>query len=86
VTPRCHPTPSSTTWAGGGPRSVLDAGAADVFHVFVAPMLVGGTGPAPVGGTGVARIADALRLAEFTSHPSGEDVYLHGFAPGSLGG
>ncbi|MDB5306119.1 MAG: ribD [Gemmataceae bacterium] len=63
----------------------LDAGAADEFHVFVSPKLVGGTAaPSPVGGTGVGRIADALRPAEFTAAPSGEDVYLHGFAPGSL--
>ena len=27
-------------------------------------------------------MADALRLAEFTATPSGEDVYLHGFAAG----
>jgi diaminohydroxyphosphoribosylaminopyrimidine deaminase/5-amino-6-(5-phosphoribosylamino)uracil reductase len=67
--------------------SFLDANAADEFHVFVAPKLIGGTGaPTPVAGTGVARIADALRLAEFTGEPSGDDVYLHGIAPGALGG
>ena len=31
-------------------------------------------------------VADALRLVEFRSEPSGGDVYLHGFAPGSLPG
>lgn len=56
----------------------LDAGAADELHVFVAPTLVGGAGaPSPVGGNGVARLAEALRLAEFTAEPSGADVYLH---------
>jgi diaminohydroxyphosphoribosylaminopyrimidine deaminase/5-amino-6-(5-phosphoribosylamino)uracil reductase len=66
--------------------SVLDARAADEFHVFVAPKLFGGPAPSPVGGTGIAAVADALRLAEFTAHQSGDDVYLHGFAPGSLPG
>jgi diaminohydroxyphosphoribosylaminopyrimidine deaminase/5-amino-6-(5-phosphoribosylamino)uracil reductase len=59
----------------------LDAGAADEFHVFIAPKLVGGVAsPSPVGGVGIDRIADALRLAAFMAAPSGEDVYLHGFS------
>ncbi|MBX9623942.1 MAG: bifunctional diaminohydroxyphosphoribosylaminopyrimidine deaminase/5-amino-6-(5-phosphoribosylamino)uracil reductase RibD [Gemmataceae bacterium] len=57
----------------------LDARAADELHVFVAPKLVGGSGPSPVGGRGALRMADALAAAEFTAAPSGEDVYLHGF-------
>jgi diaminohydroxyphosphoribosylaminopyrimidine deaminase/5-amino-6-(5-phosphoribosylamino)uracil reductase len=66
--------------------SVLDARAADEFHVFVAPKVVGGAAAVPpVGGAGAAAMADALRLAEFTSEASGEDVYLHGFAPGHRG-
>jgi diaminohydroxyphosphoribosylaminopyrimidine deaminase/5-amino-6-(5-phosphoribosylamino)uracil reductase len=57
----------------------LDARAADEFHVFVAPKLVGGVlALSPVGGVGVARIAEALAVAELTATPSGEDVYLHG--------
>lgn len=67
--------------------SFLDARAADEFHVFVVPKVVGGdTALSPVAGTGAAALTEALRLAEFTSHPSGDDVYLHGFAPGSLPG
>jgi diaminohydroxyphosphoribosylaminopyrimidine deaminase/5-amino-6-(5-phosphoribosylamino)uracil reductase len=67
--------------------SFLDAGAADEFHVFVAPKLIGGgTAPSPIGGTGVARIADALRLTEFTTQISGDDVYLHGVNRASLPG
>ena len=62
--------------------SFLDQQAADEFHVFVAPKLVGGDKAlSPVAGTGRAAMADALRLVEFTSAPSGDDVYLHGFAP-----
>jgi len=67
--------------------AVLDAGAADEFHVFVAPKIAGGrAAPSPVGGRGVARIADALPLAACTATPSGDDIYLHGFNPESLGG
>jgi len=67
--------------------AVLDAGAADEFHVFVAPKIAGGrAAPSPVGGRGVARIADALALAACTATPSGDDIYLHGFNPESLGG
>ena len=62
--------------------SFLDARAADEFHIFVAPRIIGGDKAlSPVGGTGISRMADALHLAEFTSTPSGDDVYLHGFAP-----
>jgi diaminohydroxyphosphoribosylaminopyrimidine deaminase/5-amino-6-(5-phosphoribosylamino)uracil reductase len=59
----------------------LDARAADEFHVFVAPKLVGGAlALSPVGGVGVARMEEAMALAEFTAQPSGDDVYMHGFA------
>lgn len=62
--------------------SVLDANAADEFHVFVAPKLIGGTGAAsPVGGSGFTQMADALALERVTSEASGADVYVHGFAP-----
>lgn len=66
----------------GGARllgSFLDANAIDEFHVYIAPKLAGSGSP-PIAGRGIERMADALRLAEFTSEPSGEDVYLHGYA------
>jgi diaminohydroxyphosphoribosylaminopyrimidine deaminase/5-amino-6-(5-phosphoribosylamino)uracil reductase len=62
----------------------VDARAADEFHVFVAPKLVGGDSLSPVGGVGVAKMANALQLVEFTSQSSGRDVYLHGYASDSL--
>ena len=71
---------------GGVLGSFLDSHAADEFHVFVAPKLVGGPAPSPVAGTGVPRIADGLQLTEFTSEPSGGDAYLHGFAPNTRTG
>jgi diaminohydroxyphosphoribosylaminopyrimidine deaminase/5-amino-6-(5-phosphoribosylamino)uracil reductase len=62
--------------------SLLDATAADEFHVFVAPKVVGGDRAlSPVAGTGVPVMAQALRLTDFTAEPSGDDIYLHGFAP-----
>jgi diaminohydroxyphosphoribosylaminopyrimidine deaminase/5-amino-6-(5-phosphoribosylamino)uracil reductase len=61
--------------------SLFDAGAADEFHVFVAPKVAGGVGaPSPVGGAGVAQMADTLALDRVTFQQSGEDVYVHGFA------
>ncbi|MBY0461099.1 MAG: RibD family protein, partial [Gemmataceae bacterium] len=61
--------------------SLLDARAADEFHVFVAPKLVGGNAaPSPVGGFGVPTVAEALALSRVTVERSGEDVYVHGFA------
>ncbi len=63
----------------------LDMKAADEYHVFVAPKLVGGdTSLSPVGGRGVGQMRDALELAECVAEPSGRDVYLHGFAPGAV--
>jgi diaminohydroxyphosphoribosylaminopyrimidine deaminase/5-amino-6-(5-phosphoribosylamino)uracil reductase len=63
----------------------VDAKLVDEFHVFVAPKLIGGGDAlSPLGGAGVAKMADALQLIEFTSQPSGSDVYLHGFASSSL--
>src|SRR5262249_7645003 len=66
--------------------SFLDANAVDEFHVFIAPKFAGRLGPCLIAGNGVATMADTLRLVEFSSEPSGEDVYLHGFAPGALDG
>ncbi len=61
--------------------SFVDEGFGDEFHVFVAPKLVGGNnGTSPIGGMGIERVAEAMRLVEFTSQLSGEDVYLHGYA------
>lgn len=65
---------------GGVFGSFLDAGALDEVHVFVAPLLVGGAhAPTPVGGQGAARLADALRLADWHVERVEEDVYLHGW-------
>ncbi len=61
--------------------SLLDEQAADECHVFIAPKIVGGIDAlTPVAGKGVSTIDAAARFESFTCEPSGEDVYLHGFA------
>jgi len=60
--------------------SFLDAAAIDEVHVFVAPLLVGGTAAkGPVGSQGVDRLADAMRLEDWTIERLGEDLYWHGW-------
>ncbi len=60
--------------------SFLDVGVLDEVHVFVAPVLVGGTSArTPVGGLGIAQLADALRLADWHVEKVEGDVYLHGW-------
>lgn len=59
--------------------SLLQARAMDEVHVFIAPLLVGGSDAlGSIGGAGVETIADAMRLADWTVEPSGEDWYVHG--------
>jgi diaminohydroxyphosphoribosylaminopyrimidine deaminase/5-amino-6-(5-phosphoribosylamino)uracil reductase len=65
--------------------SFLDSRAGDEFHVFIAPRLAGGaSAPGPIGGKGMERMADSLDLAEFSFEGSGQDVYLHGYAPSAV--
>jgi diaminohydroxyphosphoribosylaminopyrimidine deaminase/5-amino-6-(5-phosphoribosylamino)uracil reductase len=60
--------------------SFLDAGAVDEVHVFIAPRLAGGAGAlTPVGGAGVAKVAEALSLAECRVEVVQGDVYVHGW-------
>lgn len=70
---------TNVLFEGGGRvlGSLLDAGAIDEVHAFVAPKLIGGAGsPAPVGGAGIAALADALQLDPLEVRRSGEDVYV----------
>jgi diaminohydroxyphosphoribosylaminopyrimidine deaminase/5-amino-6-(5-phosphoribosylamino)uracil reductase len=58
----------------------LDARLIDEFHVFLAPILLGGSNAlTPVGGHGVAAISQELRLARSTVEVLDGDVYLHGW-------
>jgi len=66
---------------GGVLGSFHEARAIDEFHVYLAPKIAGGhTATPPVGGHGAATIADASRLADLTFTPSGDDIYIHGYA------
>jgi len=66
----------------GGSRvlgTLFDMRAVDEVHAFIAPKFAGGAGAmAPVGGEGVARMADALKLADITIEELDGDVYVHG--------
>ncbi|HEY1859103.1 MAG TPA: bifunctional diaminohydroxyphosphoribosylaminopyrimidine deaminase/5-amino-6-(5-phosphoribosylamino)uracil reductase RibD [Gemmataceae bacterium] len=60
--------------------SFLDARAMDEVHVFLAPVLIGGTDAKPaIAGQGLERVADALRLADWSSEALAGDFYLHGW-------
>jgi len=59
--------------------SFFDAGAVDRVMVFVAPLIIGGSGAAaPVGGRGAQEVADALRLRDWRVSPLGPDVLIEG--------
>jgi diaminohydroxyphosphoribosylaminopyrimidine deaminase/5-amino-6-(5-phosphoribosylamino)uracil reductase len=60
--------------------SLLDADAIDEFHVFIGPLLVGGSQARPaIGGTGVDRLVNALRLATWEVERIDSDIYIHGW-------
>ena len=56
--------------------SFLDANAVDEVWAFVAPVILGGSGPSPVGGRGFATLAESLRFAEVQVERCGPDVWL----------
>lgn len=58
--------------------ALLDAGEIDEVHAFIAPKLIGGSGPSPLRGEGRALMADALRLKSPKVERVGEDVYVSG--------
>jgi diaminohydroxyphosphoribosylaminopyrimidine deaminase/5-amino-6-(5-phosphoribosylamino)uracil reductase len=67
---------------GGGAvlGSFLDAGAIDEVHVFIAPILIGGSvAKGPVGGQGFDLIRAALRLDRWESERIGDDLLWHGW-------
>jgi diaminohydroxyphosphoribosylaminopyrimidine deaminase / 5-amino-6-(5-phosphoribosylamino)uracil reductase len=59
--------------------SFLDAHAVDEVHVFIAPILAGGSDAlTALGGEGVRCLADAVRLAEWNVENLDGDFYVHG--------
>jgi diaminohydroxyphosphoribosylaminopyrimidine deaminase / 5-amino-6-(5-phosphoribosylamino)uracil reductase len=66
---------------GGGTvlGSFFDAGVVDRVAVYIAPSIVGGSGAAsPVAGNGVARMPEAVRLADRRVTVLGDDVLIEG--------
>ncbi len=58
----------------------------DEVRVIVAPKILGGADAVtPVGGKGVARIVDALRLAEVEYRPLGPDILITGWTRPAYG-
>ena len=59
--------------------SLLDAGAIDEVHAFIAPKLIGGQGaPSPIGGQGIAQLPSAATLVGMELRSVDGDVYVHG--------
>lgn len=66
---------------GGGEvlGTFFDAQLIDEFHVFIAPILIGGAAaPSPLAGTGLADITDDTRLDHVSIESAGEEVYFSG--------
>jgi diaminohydroxyphosphoribosylaminopyrimidine deaminase/5-amino-6-(5-phosphoribosylamino)uracil reductase len=67
---------------GGGTLlgSLFDAGMVDKVYAFVAPVIIGGRmAVSPVGGQGVAKMAEAWRLANPRMQPVGADWLIVGY-------
>lgn len=58
--------------------NLLDQQLIDEVAVFVAPKLVGGTGPGPIGGTGIPNMASSLALSRLSHQVIGPDVLIRG--------
>ncbi len=57
---------------------LLDARAVDEVHVYVAPLLVGGSeARSPIGGRGVERLAEALRVTDLEMERIEGDLLIH---------
>ncbi len=60
----------------------FDAKAVDEVHAFIAPKIAGGMGTTAVAGLGVAKIADALHLADWHAERIDSDILIHGLVSG----
>jgi diaminohydroxyphosphoribosylaminopyrimidine deaminase / 5-amino-6-(5-phosphoribosylamino)uracil reductase len=59
--------------------SCRDAGLVDEVHVFIAPLMLGGSGAlAPMGGHGAESVGDSLNLVECRVERLGNDIYING--------
>lgn len=63
---------------GGVFGALLDASALDELHLFLAPLLIGGTtATSAFGGEGIDSVASAPRWTEWTHRDVDGDLYLH---------
>jgi diaminohydroxyphosphoribosylaminopyrimidine deaminase/5-amino-6-(5-phosphoribosylamino)uracil reductase len=70
-------------WAEGGAGllgSLFDAHQVDEVWAFLAPRIIGGTGPAAVAGEGVALVTQATRLREVEVSRAADDLLVRGYA------
>lgn len=58
--------------------NLLDQHLIDEVAVFVAPKIVGGTGPTPIGGMGLSRMSESLPLMQLSHQVIGSDVLVRG--------
>ena len=58
--------------------SFFDAGLVDEVWAFIAPVVIGGGGKAPVAGLGAETLADAFRLHDVKTEQLGDDLFLCG--------
>jgi diaminohydroxyphosphoribosylaminopyrimidine deaminase/5-amino-6-(5-phosphoribosylamino)uracil reductase len=59
--------------------SFFDARAIDEAHIFIAPLLIGGSAArSPVAGHGVSEVTNAIRLLDYQIEQLDGDVYVHG--------
>ncbi len=56
----------------------FDARLIDEVHVFVAPKLIGGSGPSALLGLGLPTMTSAIQLQDVCYERSGRDCYIHG--------
>lgn len=62
----------------GAHGGFFDAGLVDEVQAFIAPLVIGGDGKAPVGGLGAAQLGDAWRLDDMTVENLGPDLLVSG--------
>lgn len=66
---------------GGGKvnGAFLEAGLIDKITMYIAPKLVGGTGPSPIIGDGVSEMTQAIELQETQIEMAGRDIAVTGY-------
>ncbi|RAL24693.1 bifunctional diaminohydroxyphosphoribosylaminopyrimidine deaminase/5-amino-6-(5-phosphoribosylamino)uracil reductase RibD [Lujinxingia litoralis] len=61
--------------------TLFDQGLIDEVYAFVAPKLIGGSGPSPLGGAGLELMSQAVTLDGLSLEQLGDDLLLRGDIP-----